>query len=74
MMRLVKRSLLERHPIEIIYMDSELQCTKRRILVKKVETNYITAYCFSRKDIRKFKIHDILAAFPPLPRLNETFS
>ncbi|PFA66359.1 hypothetical protein CN378_13760 [Bacillus sp. AFS015802] len=72
MMRLLKRSLMDRCPIEIIYMTSDLQCTKRRILVKKVEKNYITAYCFFRKDIRRFRIHDILAASPLLPHSNRT--
>jgi predicted DNA-binding transcriptional regulator YafY len=74
MITLLNRSLMERRPIEIIYMTSKLQCTKRKILVNKVESGYITAYCFFRKDIRRFRIHDILAASPHLPHPNRTIS
>lgn len=66
MMRILERSLMDRCPIEIIYMTSELKCSKRKILVKKVEKDYITAYCYFRRDIRNFRIHDILAASPIL--------
>ncbi|OXS54631.1 hypothetical protein [Rossellomorea vietnamensis] len=66
MMRILERSLMDRCPIEIIYMTSQLKCSKRRILVKKVEKDYITAYCYFRRDVRNFRIHDILAASPIL--------
>ncbi len=68
------RSLMDQRPIEIIYMTPRLQCTKRRILVKKVEKEYIMAYCFLREDIRRFNIRDILASSPLLPYQNRTIS
>ncbi|MCR8849095.1 WYL domain-containing protein [Rossellomorea sp. SC111] len=74
MMRMIKKSLVDRSPIEIIYMTSEQKCSKRRILVKKVEKEYILAYCYFRKDIRTFRIHDILAASPILLHSERTIS
>ncbi|KPL61380.1 hypothetical protein AM506_01755 [Rossellomorea vietnamensis] len=74
MIRIIERSLVDRCPIEIIYMNSELECSKRRILVKKVQKEYILAYCYFRKDIRNFRIHDILAASPILFHSGRTLS
>ncbi|BCB03082.1 hypothetical protein KH172YL63_12150 [Bacillus sp. KH172YL63] len=61
---LLLRSLKNRLSIEIIYLNERQQCTKRKISVKKIEENHILAYCFLRRDMRKFKIQDILAAYP----------
>ena len=74
MMRILERSLVDRCPIEIIYMTSELKCSKRRILVKRVEKDYITAYCYFRKAVRNFRLHDILAASPILLHSDRTIS
>ncbi|TMU88037.1 hypothetical protein FGG79_07990 [Bacillus sp. BHET2] len=68
------RSLMDQRPIEIIYMTSKMKCTKRRILVKKVEKEYIMAYCFLREDIRRFNIQDILASSLLLPHQDRTIS
>ncbi|MBN8192407.1 hypothetical protein JI667_09615 [Bacillus sp. NTK074B] len=62
----IQRSLKERQPIEMIYMNARLECTKRKVLVKRIEKDYITAYCLIRNDIRRFRIQDILAvSYPP---------
>ncbi|MFI8686556.1 hypothetical protein [Rossellomorea sp. NPDC077527] len=67
MINQIQRSLEERLPIEMIYMNKQCECTKRRVLVKRIDTDFITAYCLFRNDIRRFRIQDILAVsyLPP---------
>ena len=62
MKHLLKRSFEESFPIEIIYQSKDQQITKRTILVKAINETYIKAYCFSKKQVRIFRINSILAA------------
>lgn len=70
----LQRSFMYQRPIEIIYMTPESICTKRKIIVKKIDGDMILAYCLLRKDFRRFRLHDILAAHPLLPYKNRTIS
>jgi predicted DNA-binding transcriptional regulator YafY len=71
---LLQRSFMDQRPIEIIYMTSESTCTKRKIIVKKIDGDVILAYCLLRKKFRKFRLYDILAAYPLLPYKKRTIS
>ncbi|MGG3914597.1 hypothetical protein [Bacillus sp. es.034] len=42
--------------------------------MKRVEKDYITAYCYFRKAVRNFRLHDILAASPILLHSDRTIS
>jgi predicted DNA-binding transcriptional regulator YafY len=59
---LLNRSLNEKKPIEIIYQSKDNAFTKRVILVKMMNEKYIKAYCYTKKELRIFKIDSILAA------------
>ncbi len=50
--------------IEIIYMDRSNCFTKRKIKLISIDTNYVHAFCYSRRAPRVFFITNILAVFP----------
>lgn len=64
MERLLSRAQNEKTPIEIIYMSSQHTFTKRKVIVNMVQPQYVYAYCFLRKQYRRFKIANILSAMP----------
>jgi predicted DNA-binding transcriptional regulator YafY len=68
MNKLLRRSLNEHFPIEIIYIAQHNQLTKRKIIVKRVNPDSIVAYCFLRQQLRTFRVEHILAAYPLLKR------
>ncbi|MFI8577182.1 hypothetical protein ACIGEL_15855 [Rossellomorea aquimaris] len=70
----LQRSFMDRRTIEIIYMNPESICTKRKIIVKKIDGDIILAYCLLRKEFRRFRLHDILAAYPLLHDKERTIS
>ncbi len=58
---ILKKSFEDNIVIQIIY-DKDDIITKRNIKVKKIYENKIKAYCYLRRDIRFFKIDNILSA------------
>ena len=58
---IIKKSLNENIIIQIIYIKNEL-ITERNIKVKEIYPDKIKAYCYLRKEIRYFKIENILSA------------
>lgn len=60
---LLKHSMKENIPIEIIY-DKGNEFSKRIILVFQMEQDYVKAFCYTRNQIRTFRIERILAAAP----------
>jgi predicted DNA-binding transcriptional regulator YafY len=64
MNNLLNRSLKEQSPLEIIYMAVPDRTTKRKVIIKKVNVDSVTAYCFLRKQLRTFRIDCILAVYP----------
>ncbi len=74
MYTVLHRSFMDQRPIEIIYMNPESICTKRKIIVKKIDGDIILAYCFLREAFRRFRLHDILAAYPLLCYEKRTIS
>jgi predicted DNA-binding transcriptional regulator YafY len=66
MNKLLRRSLTEQTPIEIIYMTAHCNTTKRKVIIKKVNMDSVTTYCFLRKKLRTFRLDCILAAYPTM--------
>jgi len=58
---ILKKSLEDNIIIKIIYNKDDV-ITKRSIEVKEINQNRVKAYCYLRKDIRYFKIENILSA------------
>lgn len=59
---LLKSSLSSGKPIDIIYMKQDGTFSKRTIIVKNIQPNYIIAFCLNGKKPRTFKIESILSA------------
>ncbi|MCA1056697.1 hypothetical protein LCM10_17070 [Rossellomorea aquimaris] len=65
--KLFFHSLNKQTTIEIIYMAEQQDFTCRKIIVKTIHSDRITAYCHLRRQIRIFLIENILAAAPLNP-------
>ena len=61
---LLKQSLQQQIPIEMIYMKKNGECTKRKIIVQRQTDQLIQAYCLSKKRMRTFRKDCILALAP----------
>ncbi|MBU8637841.1 WYL domain-containing protein [Bacillus pumilus] len=61
---LLKQSLQQQIPIEMIYMKKNGECTKRKIIVQRQTDQLIQAYCLSKKTMRTFRNDCILALAP----------
>ncbi|MFJ5964682.1 hypothetical protein [Bacillus sp. NPDC093026] len=61
---LLKQSLHQKTPIEMIYMKKNGDCTKRKIIVHRQSEQLIQAYCLSKKTMRTFRKDCILALAP----------
>lgn len=57
-------SINTKKKIEIIYLSQDNKTTQRTIRVIKINEDKILAYCFLKKQVRIFKIENILAAMP----------
>lgn len=64
MQGLFYRSIEQKEKIIIFYINSDNQVTQRFIRVLKVNANHIMAYCYYRKQVRSFKLDNILSAGP----------
>ncbi|MFX0109815.1 hypothetical protein [Bacillus pumilus] len=61
---LLKQSLQQQIPIEMIYMKKNGECTKRKIIVHRQTDQLIQTYCLSKKTMRTFRKDCILALAP----------
>jgi hypothetical protein len=57
----LKRALLEGLPVIIIYR-SEKEITQRRVYIRSIDDEFVSAYCTLKKGIRRFKKSSILSA------------
>ncbi|MBM7586568.1 putative DNA-binding transcriptional regulator YafY [Bacillus pakistanensis] len=55
------RFQLEQSPVEMIYLSEKGICTKRTIIIKELNVKTLRAYCYYRRNIRTFKLDQILA-------------
>lgn len=58
---ILKQALAEDLPVIIIYNGKE-EITQRRIYIRGMDDESVTAYCTVKKGIRKFKRENILSA------------
>ncbi|MCY9109125.1 WYL domain-containing protein [Bacillus atrophaeus] len=61
---LIKRSLEDRVPIDIIYMKKDGSICKRTIIVKHQNSHDIKAFCCTKKQMRTFLLDSILSCAP----------
>ncbi|MCQ6265455.1 WYL domain-containing protein [Fictibacillus sp. WQ 8-8] len=61
MNRLLMRCVSERSPFMMIYQSGGGQFTKRYVFPVSCEGETLTAYCCLRKQIRTFKLSNILS-------------
>ncbi len=61
MIGVFSNSLENKEKIMIYYIDSKSQVTQRIIRVVEMQENSILAYCYYRKQVRKFKLENILS-------------
>lgn len=50
--------------VEIIYLSTQGDFTKRKIKIWKIKDDSVYGYCYLRKEKRKFKAEQILAIHP----------
>jgi predicted DNA-binding transcriptional regulator YafY len=58
------RSINEKLPLEIIYLSEDHQFSQRKLIVKEINDDYIRAYCLLRKQMRTFRVDNILSILP----------
>lgn len=64
MNRLLYQSFKESRAVEIIYQSKDNSFSQRTILVKDINQKYMKAFCFTKRQLRIFKIDSILAVSP----------
>lgn len=65
---LLVRCMKNRHIAEIIYIDSNEKITKRSVFIKNICGDKVIGFCTLRKQLRSFKINNILAVNPKVKR------
>ncbi|AYV67070.1 hypothetical protein C2I06_09385 [Niallia circulans] len=61
---LLKRAVESKEVLEMIYQNNKGEFSQRRIQVIKMSEESFSAYCFTRKQQRTFKISNILSVGP----------
>jgi predicted DNA-binding transcriptional regulator YafY len=64
MNQLFRRSINEHIPVEVIYLSEDQKFSQRKLIVKEMHNDYIRAYCLLRKQVRTFRIDNILSVMP----------
>ncbi|MEN8699117.1 WYL domain-containing protein [Bacillus infantis] len=58
------RSMEKNMAIQVIYLSAKNKLTHRKILVKDINGTTVLAYCFTRRQMRIFKLENILSLMP----------
>lgn len=61
---IIKRSLENGNPLEIIYIDCNEKISQRTVRVLGINETTIKVYCYIRKQKRNFKLSNILSVVP----------
>ncbi|MCT2342653.1 hypothetical protein M4D71_00775 [Niallia taxi] len=61
---LLKRAVESNEVLEMIYQNNKGEFSQRRIQVIKVNEESFSAYCFTRKQQRTFKLTSVLSIGP----------
>ncbi|MEB6549047.1 hypothetical protein MXL46_08055 [Heyndrickxia sporothermodurans] len=68
---LLLRTAITGERLEMIYLSAKGDITQRIIKVEKVGEESFRAYCYTRKQLRTFKINNILSIAPLKKRYNQ---
>jgi predicted DNA-binding transcriptional regulator YafY len=61
---LFQRSIEDHLPLEMIYLSENKLLSQRKLIVKEMDGDTIRAYCLLRKQMRTFRIENILSILP----------
>lgn len=61
---LLLRAIETQEKLEMIYLSNKGEITQRVICVEKVGDQSFRAYCYTRKQVRTFKLSNILSIAP----------
>ncbi|GIN38435.1 WYL domain-containing protein [Heyndrickxia oleronia] len=61
---LLLRAIEAHEKLEMIYLSNKGEITQRVVRVEKVGDQSFRAYCYTRKQVRTFKISNILSIAP----------
>ncbi|MCM3586190.1 WYL domain-containing protein [Mesobacillus maritimus] len=64
MKSILLKALRDKQPLQMIYLDSKQQFTHRKIIPYALSGNTLKGYCYLRKQIRLFKVENILSITP----------
>lgn len=64
MFEILKRAVENKMPVEMIYMSAKGDISQRIITVYDVNQIHIKAFCHARKQVRIFKMDNILSLLP----------
>ncbi len=70
MVHLLERYRRRGYRVEMIYVDGRGRFSHREVVILSVGRQRVTAYCCTKKGIRKFVTENILAAMPTKGRVS----
>lgn len=62
MLKFIKFSQENQVPIEMIYLSKDGTFSQRKVIVKKITSEKIVAFCLLRNQIRSFQLDRVLSA------------
>ncbi|AZV48186.1 hypothetical protein ACUUYQ_04775 [Bacillus halotolerans] len=68
---ILKRSLIEKTALDMIYMRNDGLITKRSIIVRQINQSYIRAFCFNSRQTAVSSLHifNIIPLWTPSNRI-----
>ncbi|WML49540.1 hypothetical protein RCG23_06015 [Neobacillus sp. PS3-34] len=61
---LILRSISENLPLEVIYISEKQELSHRKLIIKEINGSTVRAYCLLRRQIRTFRLENILSIMP----------
>lgn len=61
---LILRSISENLPLEVIYISEKQELSQRKLIIKEINGSTVRAYCLLRRQIRTFRLENILSIMP----------
>ncbi len=68
MFGILRNAMENSTPVEMIYMSEKGDISQRVITVNEISKSHIKAFCHTKKQVRIFKIDNILSVLPYKPR------
>ncbi|WP_404331263.1 WYL domain-containing protein [Mesobacillus maritimus] len=64
MQNILVRAIEQQQLVQIIYLDANQKITQRIVRPYEINEKHLKGFCFLRKQVRLFKLDDILAVSP----------